>query len=271
MKRSKAPSNLAGASKRTFAENKLRDPAVSNPTFPVKQAGLKAASGTSQSLQKTQISTTKENAAKVVFRAVYRKKTTKKHKCWDGDGFLVYSDSTLTLFSEERTLIRSTKNASCKSITVGQEISCFGQLDVEITEEIEYADFQKRERVQFEEANDIGLHTPKASILTSKKLMNSMPINQKSKHDYDKHDALVMPSPYALPAKEIIHVVVDPIISKYLRPHQREGVSFLYKCVMLGDTLHGEPRVISEGSGAILADEMGLGNIEIKKAKQYRQ
>jgi DNA repair and recombination protein RAD54B len=41
-------------------------------------------------------------------------------------------------------------------------------------------------------------------------------------------------------------VVVDPFISKNLRPHQRVGVSFLYSCLV-------------EGGGVVLADSMGLG------------
>ncbi len=32
--------------------------------------------------------------------------------------------------------------------------------------------------------------------------------------------------------KEQIPIVIDPFISSKLRPHQREGVSFLYECVM---------------------------------------
>ena len=51
--------------------------------------------------------------------------------------------------------------------------------------------------------------------------------------------------------KQIVDVVVDPVLSKHLRQHQREGVQFLYDCVM-GIRL-------PEGQGAILADEMGLG------------
>lgn len=31
--------------------------------------------------------------------------------------------------------------------------------------------------------------------------------------------------------KQLVHVVVDPQISKILRPHQREGVKFMYDCV----------------------------------------
>ena len=46
-------------------------------------------------------------------------------------------------------------------------------------------------------------------------------------------------------------MVVDPHLSKKLRPHQREGVKFMYDCIM---GLKG-----FEGNGVILADEMGLG------------
>ena len=46
-------------------------------------------------------------------------------------------------------------------------------------------------------------------------------------------------------------VVVDPYLSQHLRPHQREGVEFMYQCVMGMKDF--------EGKGAILADEMGLG------------
>ena len=46
-------------------------------------------------------------------------------------------------------------------------------------------------------------------------------------------------------AAKVIDVVVDPYLSIHLRPHQREGVNFLYECVM-GFRNYG-------GLGAILA------------------
>lgn len=49
-------------------------------------------------------------------------------------------------------------------------------------------------------------------------------------------------------------VVVDPYIAKVLRPHQAEGVRFMYECVA---GLRGTGR--GSCSGCILADEMGLG------------
>ena len=48
-----------------------------------------------------------------------------------------------------------------------------------------------------------------------------------------------------------VHVVVDPILTKVLRPHQREGVKFMYDCVT-GVQIPGQ-------QGCIMADEMGLG------------
>ena len=49
----------------------------------------------------------------------------------------------------------------------------------------------------------------------------------------------------------MVDVVVDPHLASQLRPHQQEGIVFLYECVM-GFRLQ-------TGCGAILADEMGLG------------
>ena len=53
----------------------------------------------------------------------------------------------------------------------------------------------------------------------------------------------------------VVSVVVDPYLCKHLRPHQREGVAFLYECVM-GLREPGQ-------QGAILADDMGLGCVPI--------
>eukprot|EP00117_Sycon_ciliatum_P011307 scpid41895/ scgid12842/ DNA repair and recombination protein RAD54-like; RAD54 homolog len=48
-----------------------------------------------------------------------------------------------------------------------------------------------------------------------------------------------------------VHVVVDPTLSAVLRPHQREGVKFLWDCVT-GVRIPGS-------FGCVMADEMGLG------------
>uniref|UniRef100_A0AAY4DK63 DNA repair and recombination protein RAD54-like n=1 Tax=Denticeps clupeoides TaxID=299321 RepID=A0AAY4DK63_9TELE len=79
-------------------------------------------------------------------------------------------------------------------------------------------------------------------------------------HDPYDVDALVLYEPPALSAHDLIkadreklpvHVVVDPVLCKVLRPHQQEGVKFLWDCVT--------GRRIPDSFGCIMADEMGLG------------
>ncbi len=48
-----------------------------------------------------------------------------------------------------------------------------------------------------------------------------------------------------------VPVVIDPRLSKVLRPHQVEGVKFLYRCVT--------GLIDQKANGCIMADEMGLG------------
>uniref|UniRef100_A0A8D3CWD0 DNA repair and recombination protein RAD54-like n=1 Tax=Scophthalmus maximus TaxID=52904 RepID=A0A8D3CWD0_SCOMX len=83
---------------------------------------------------------------------------------------------------------------------------------------------------------------------------------RKALHDPFAEDALVLYEPPTLSAHDLIkaekeklpvHVVVDPVLGKVLRPHQREGVKFLWECVT--------GRRISGSYGCIMADEMGLG------------
>lgn len=72
------------------------------------------------------------------------------------------------------------------------------------------------------------------------------------RHDPNVSGAIVMKRPKNVPkGKEVVEVVVDPLLTQHLREHQREGVKFMYECVMgMRDF---------DGQGAILADEMGLG------------
>ena len=72
------------------------------------------------------------------------------------------------------------------------------------------------------------------------------------RHDPDAPGALVMKRLKDCPkGKQIVDVVVDPFLAQHLRPHQREGIKFLYECVMGMRDFNGQ--------GAVLADEMGLG------------
>jgi DNA repair and recombination RAD54-like protein len=83
-------------------------------------------------------------------------------------------------------------------------------------------------------------------------------VGKRALHDETAPGALVLYTPEIPPVgvtippeKQEVHVVVDPVLSNILRPHQREGVKFLWECVS-GFRIPGS-------YGAIMADEMGLG------------
>ncbi|WAR23728.1 RAD54-like protein [Mya arenaria] len=79
-------------------------------------------------------------------------------------------------------------------------------------------------------------------------------------HDPFEDGALVLYIPPELSAHDQlklesekcpVHVVVDPLLTKVLRPHQREGVKFMYDCVT--------GIQIPDNYGCIMADEMRQG------------
>lgn len=74
----------------------------------------------------------------------------------------------------------------------------------------------------------------------------------KPRHDPEAAGAVVFKRPLRPPpGRQLVDVVLDPLLGRQLRPHQKEGVQFLYECVMgLRDF---------NGQGCILADDMGLG------------
>lgn len=78
-------------------------------------------------------------------------------------------------------------------------------------------------------------------------------------HDPKAEDAIILftPPDYTDEFKKahkdeiLVHVVIDPVLARVLRPHQREGVQFMYEC-LTGVRIPGY-------HGCILADDMGLG------------
>lgn len=92
----------------------------------------------------------------------------------------------------------------------------------------------------------------KNPMLASTVLPKQEPKEPTPRNDPTAARAIVMKRPKTVPkGKQVVDVVVDPFLTEHLREHQREGVKFMYECVMgMRDF---------DGQGAILADEMGLG------------
>lgn len=197
--------------------------------------------------------------------------TRKKHKTYNDGVLITNGPGSCTLLDEEGKTL-------CKSSTMGRtallnlqsgSLLTVCSKEVEINEEVPYSKYQSGALFIKACAGATATATPiptststiavKRSaqinaLLTSKKFPAG-PLRKggtgqlpRPRHDPSEPGALVLD-----PGREgqSVAVVMDPYLAKHLREHQREGVKFMYECVMgLKD-----PHML----GCILADEMGLG------------
>lgn len=227
--------------------------------------------------------------AKAHYNVLWRKFTTKKNKTWDGDGVLSISGSAATL--QDISGKELGRGVCKGPLLVGSELSIGGkeiEVDTMISREDYLAGRpflgNTRKEPTLKEIDGPSRITKKAQVAHNKLAVSQKdppvraagatargkagfkaPMMDKAipkpkqtlpppvpRFSVDSENALVMTRPKSVPkGRQIVDVVIDPVLTKALRPHQREGVSFLYECVMgMKDY---------EGQGAILADEMGLG------------
>ncbi|XP_061676283.1 DNA repair and recombination protein RAD54B [Syngnathoides biaculeatus] len=207
------------------------------------------------------------------FSVMWCKASKKKHKRWEGDAVLVTRGRTATLKDMEGKDIgqgSGYKTSALASLAEGETLM-IGAKEVEVMGVISAESFATGRC--FQEDEPLQKRAPPPSRrLVSKPFCPPMPSGRgeqlgsrpreeqtcRPRYDPQAAGALVMPRPTpnhqwsnnksGLP---VVDVVVDPHLTAHLRPHQREGVLFLYECVM-GMRAAGR-------YGAILADEMGLG------------
>lgn len=223
------------------------------------------------------------------YTVLWRKFTTKKHKNWDADGVLAVVGGYATL-TDSDTGKELGKGVCNRPLLPGSMLSLGGkELEIEaVIEKADYlasrmflgtagaVPVEQSNRVEprhkslltssskaKRKASSGDVDAPEHKPSVQRKQHFKMPLLENTvlpqrsltilqpRHDPNAPNALVMKRPKLCPkGKLIVDVVVDPVLSKHLRDHQREGVRFLYECVM---------GMRCEGEGAIMADEMGLG------------
>ncbi|XP_058833751.1 DNA repair and recombination protein RAD54B-like [Topomyia yanbarensis] len=217
----------------------------------------------------------KQHCTKVLFSVVWGKITTKKHKTWEGDGTLELTGKCATLINEDGKIIASSNGVKTEDFEEGSRV-IVGSKELEIIEKLSSVGDASNENLQQQipskrsklETIDKhfkppAVHNSIAVPSTSKRPVLDTAFKQVAMSE-NEVPAEFVPLLMGTPSYEhqwkhnnskgsISEVSVPYCLAKHLRPHQREGVKFLYKCV-IGFTL-GE----SEWCGAILADEMGLG------------
>jgi DNA repair and recombination protein RAD54B len=125
------------------------------------------------------------------------------------------------------------------------------QMKAEMARERE--EVKKQKKLNVAAPKSIGTKTAFKVPMKESTVMHQIPGEKRGpRHNPHAPGALVMERPSTtLGDRQIVDVVLDPLLGKHLREHQRQGVAFLYECVM-GIRDYG-------GEGCILADEMGLG------------
>ena len=180
----------------------------------------------------------------------------KKHKTWDGDGILIVGVSSAELRDEDNKFLgkkSQCKKADLEAITNGSTLIIGGK-EVMVDEEISADTFNAG--TCFSTLSSVPLTKIKQSssskgFMCPQKLGNSSiqeSTKQKPTSRYDPNcpTAIVL----SKETEKTVAIVLDPYLAEKMRPHQIEGVRFLFQCLMGQD---------AAGSGAILADDMGLG------------
>ncbi|KAJ7647498.1 SNF2 family N-terminal domain-containing protein [Roridomyces roridus] len=194
---------------------------------------------------------------------------SKKHKTWDGDAFISKVGEKLTMISEEGKIMGTT--AWKGDLLYSRYHFYIGGKEVELDDQVALDDLpsvvgghadEKPPPVK-NEPDSIGSPAAGSKTFVTPTSFYGPQIPKVAKpkgplHDPAAEGAVVMKYPTKEHIKRfnkkdlpVVAVVLDPILAPRLRPHQIEGVKFMYECVM-GLKKH-------EGQGCILADEMGLG------------
>ncbi|XP_039733068.1 DNA repair and recombination protein RAD54B isoform X2 [Pteropus medius] len=206
------------------------------------------------------------------FNVIWRKASKKKHKKWEGDAVLIVKGKSFTLKDlEGKDIGRGTgyKFKDLGKIEEGQTMMIGGK-EIEVMDIISPDDFSSGKCFQLgggspaissssQAANRCFLNPLKSVCKpTSKENTQSIFQNCKPRHDPYLPNSLVMLRPdnnhqrmFNKNCFPVVDVVIDPHLVYHLRPHQKEGIIFLYECVM--------GMRVNSRCGAILADEMGLG------------
>ncbi|KAJ3106047.1 helicase [Phlyctochytrium bullatum] len=218
------------------------------------------------------------------YAVVMRKKPRhfKKRKTWELDGFLAVTPDITLLFDSEGKQLRRFRphkthhphrlGRTSKKVDESGEL-CIGDWEMEVSSSIKFEDYLSGKC--FTGAVLAAAEPPpeKKPLQALKKPFQppgGSRVNSKFKSPLadasnlgtpggsagkPPEGSIVLPRPpdRLNAGKKMVHdVYIDPLLARFLRPHQVDGVKFLYECVM------GYKEY--KGNGAILADD-----IEFKK------
>ncbi|KAL1458048.1 hypothetical protein WDU94_008223 [Cyamophila willieti] len=195
---------------------------------------------------------------KRIFNVVYGKPSGKKHKSWEDDGTLEIVNGTATLKDAQgKTIETKAKIKDLEKYESGFETHVGGKC-------VQILDEATGGQLSGVVSTDIPhVTTQSTNVTTHSTTSDAVPWrpvkrSRSTLHPVQEENVLILPKPivdhqwkHNPSGRPLTDVIIDPFLSRILKPHQREGCTFLYKRVLDLSNLDFE--------GAILADEMGLG------------
>ena len=189
---------------------------------------------------------------------MYTKRSNKKHKVYE-DGVISVEGNIVKLYDMEAKVLGKTNTYTVQNLSdlhAGNELFV-GAKELEVAAPLDPQKFISgqvfRNHVGVNAlANPMLQQAPKTKTKEFKmhKDADNLGVERKEIVKSPRYDPNA-PGALVLSRAGLVPVVVDPHLGKQLRPHQREGVQFMYDCLL------GVRQF--EGNGCILADEMGLG------------
>ena len=191
------------------------------------------------------------------FKVFWTTFSKKKHKTY-ADGILVLNGVAAKLLNEEGKEVAKCNNmgrSNVESLIPGNTLLIQSK-ELEINKQIPFEEYSSGRVFVSVGKPSLGESTTSVSRISAaamkpfKKLGGLTSATEEElpppRHNPDAPGAFVLQEG----GPKSVAIVVDPYISRRLRPHQRDGIKFVFDCVM---GKHGA------GKGCILADEMGLG------------
>ncbi|XP_064461046.1 DNA repair and recombination protein RAD54B-like isoform X2 [Ornithodoros turicata] len=212
------------------------------------------------------------------FSVMWCKQSTKKHKKWEGDGVLIIKGRCASLRTLEGKEIATTFGYKASEVSNIQEGSIFklSGKECEVQGIISSEEYLSGQCFTGSTSTSGPLSTRDSNTACQGRSIPAIPFKtphigetgtesgQTARKFHVPNVPVIQPDSLVLPRPShtqqgnqnrnqlpVTDVVVEASLARCLRPHQKEGLVFLYESIMNMRAFNG--------SGAILADEMGLG------------
>ncbi|VDK41709.1 unnamed protein product [Anisakis simplex] len=194
------------------------------------------------------------------YSVVYGRVSTRVHKRWENDGMLICKQRFALLQDEDGKTVAHVSAFSKKqleSLKSGSRLVISG-FELEIQEVFD-DDSDKQSPTSSAKQTFQSHASQKTSSLTSSSqatvgnssvLRNKFVqplLNRLSEECNRTAEVFIVNKDAKCDVDDGEDIILDSHIARYLRPHQKDGITFLYK------------QLVKPNSGVILADEMGLG------------